>query len=614
MNALRTDSLFDGGGFSTLDEAFARFIGRIDGMASPELLVAAARVSRARGEGHICLDLAAPGDDFDESGGQAPALRPDAGRRIAAIAASPAVGRPGDRLPLILDGTRLYLFRYWEYERTLVDALKTMTADDGDAPDDARLKECFETVFPPGGRGGGPPPDWQRVAAFCAVRHRFCVVSGGPGTGKTFTAARILALLGTLSPGSPPRFALSAPTGKAAARLQEALREARATPALPPALAAILPETASTLHRLLGARPDTPHFRHDAGHPLPADIVVVDEASMVDLALFAKLVRALPPRARLILLGDKDQLASVEAGAVLGDICDTGNRHGYSAAFAASCLRVTGERVPVEDPASPGLNDHICSLERSHRFGEASGIGALSRAVNAGEGRRAADLLAEGKTDDVSWLELPRADVLIPSLEAWLDERDVRPLAAGDPADILARFKRSGILCALREGPYGVRNVNALVERILRAKGRIGPGGAWYAGRPVMVTKNDYGLGLYNGDVGVALEDPDNRGELRVFFPDAGGKVRSVPPLRLPEHETVYAMTVHKSQGSEFDDVLLILPDRDAPVLSRELIYTAVTRARRLLRIAGRKEVLLAAVERRIRRASGLRDALWGGR
>lgn len=614
MNAPWIDNLFDGGGFSALDEAFARLIGRIDGKPAPELLVAAARVSRARGEGHICIDLAAPGEDVDASGGQGAAIRSDAARRIAAIAASPAVGRPGDRLPLILDGTRLYLFRYWDYERTLVDALRAMTDDDADAPDEARLKACLEIVFPPGCRGGGHPPDWQKVAAFCAARHRFGVVSGGPGTGKTFTAARILALLAALSPGRPPRFALAAPTGKAAARLQEALREARATPELPPALAAVLPETASTLHRLLGARPGTPYFRHDAGHPLPADIVVVDEASMVDLALFAKFIRALPPGARLILLGDKDQLASVEAGAVLGDICDSGNRHGYSAAFAASCLRVTGERIPVEEPASPGLGDHICSLDRSYRFGETSGIGALSRAVNAGDVRRAEDLLIKGGADDLSWLELPRADALIPALEDWLVERDVRPLAGGDPADILARFKRSGILCALREGPYGVRNLNALAERILRKKGRIGTGGGWYAGRPVMVTKNDYGWGLYNGDVGIALEDPDNRGELRVFFPDADGKVRSVPPLGLPEHETVFAMTVHKSQGSEFDDVLLVLPDRDTPVLSRELVYTAVTRARRRLRMAGRMDVLLAAIKRRLRRASGLREALWGGR
>ena len=599
--------------FSPLDEAFGRFIHRIDGRGAPELTLAAAWLSRSRAEGHICLDLEATPEDGLPAAGEALPPRPEAERWKALLETSPAVGRPGDRLPLILDGTRLYLFRYWAYEYAVVRTLKTLAADAAGVPDGARLRAAFDCIFPPDGDVGAERIDWQKVAAFAAARHRFAVVSGGPGTGKTFTVARILALLVAQDPGRPPAIALAAPTGKAAARLQEAIREAKATLALPPALGAAIPETASTLHRLLQSRPGTPYFRYHADRPLPADIVVVDEASMVDLALFAKLTGALRPHARLILLGDKDQLASVEAGAVLGDICDTGRDHGYSRAFAEACRRATGERIPAEDTASPGLSDRIVSLRKSYRFGETSGIGALSRAVKAGDASQAGAIVRGEGSGDIAWRDLPPPEALPQLLAAWIAAHDVALPTAGDPAELLERFGRARILCAPREGPYGVRHVNLLAERFLREKGRIGGGGPWYAGRPVMVTKNDYGLGLFNGDIGMALADPEHRGDLRVFFPAGGGKVRSFPPLRLPEHDAVYAMTVHKSQGSEFDDVLFLMPDRDVPVLTRQLVYTAVTRARRTLWIAGREEIFAAALSRHLKRASGLRDALWGG-
>ncbi|MDD4339304.1 MAG: exodeoxyribonuclease V subunit alpha [Syntrophales bacterium] len=597
--------------FSPLDEAFGRFIRRIDGRDAPELALAAAWLSRSRAEGHICLDLGArPEDGFPVAGEGLPA-RPEAERWNALLETSPAVGRPGDRLPLILDGTRLYLFRYWAYEQAVVRTLDTLAVDAAGVADEARLRAAFDCIFPP--NGGAERIDWQKVAAFAAARHRFCVVSGGPGTGKTSTVARILALLVAQDPDRPPAVALAAPTGKAAARLQESIREAKATLALPPALGAAIPETASTLHRLLQSRPETPYFRYHADRPLPADVVIVDEASMLDLALFAKLIGALRTRARLILLGDKDQLASVEAGAVLGDICDTGRAHGYSPAFADACLRVTGERIPADDVSAPGrLNDRIVSLRKSYRFGETSGIGALSRAVNAGDASRAGALIRDAGTGDVAWRELPPPEALPRLLAAWIGTHDIAPPTAGDPAELLERFGRARMLCALREGPYGVRHMNLLAERVLRETRRIGGGSLWYAGRPVMVTKNDYGLGLFNGDIGIALADPEHRGDLRVFFPAGGGRVRSFPPLRLPEHESVYAMTVHKSQGSEFDDVLFLMPDRDVPVLTRQLVYTAVTRARRTLWIAGREELFAAALSRHLKRASGLRDALWG--
>jgi len=605
---------FDGDakqGFSELDTQFARLVERIAGAESPEVSLAAALASRARVEGHICLDLA------DTAGLVSPAQEggsrrfPPLERWLDRLGKSPAVGRPGDWRPLVLNGTRLYLYRYWDYERRLAEGLRSRAADDPGKMDDALLREGLRRLFPP----GGDKTDWQKAAAFTAVTKRLCVLSGGPGTGKTYTVAKILALLLEQS-GTGFRIALAAPTGKAAARLQESIRGVARTLPCPESVRTRIPDEASTVHRLLGSLPGTASFRHDAAHPLAADAVVVDEASMVDLALFSRLVQALPARTRLILLGDRDQLASVEAGAVLGDICDTGRDHGYSRRHREQYGELTGEELPPADPREKdeAMGDCIVGLRKSWRFGEDSGIRAASLAVNAGEGRRALDEARSGRFADLCWLELPRPEALQRFLEEHLGEWPGDFREAADPESSLTLLDRFRILCALREGPYGVAAVNGLVERILRRRGIIRPEGRWYAGRPVMITRNDYTLRLFNGDVGMILPDREAGGELRAFFRSPDGSLRSLPPSRLPEHETVWAMTVHKSQGSEFDRVLLVLPDRDAPVLTRELLYTAVTRARKRIGICGRQDVFTAACARRIARFSGLRDALWGPR
>ncbi|HOI73372.1 MAG TPA: exodeoxyribonuclease V subunit alpha [Syntrophales bacterium] len=606
---------FDGDakqGFSELDIQFARLAERIAGAESPEVALAAALASRARVEGHICLDLAdaaglvAPAQDGDSR--RFPTLE----RWLDRLGKSPAVGRPGDWRPLVLDGTRLYLYRYWDYERRLAEGLRSRAADDPGGIDDALLREGLGRLFPPGGDG----TDWQKAAAFTAVTKRLCVLSGGPGTGKTYTVAKILALLIEQAGGSDCRIALAAPTGKAAARLQESIRGVARTLPCTDSVRSRLPEEAATVHRLLGSVPGTSLFRHDAAHPLAADAVVIDEASMVDLALFSQLVQALPARTRLILLGDRDQLASVEAGAVLGDICDTGREHGYTRRHRERYGELTGEKLPPADPREEdkAMGDCIVGLRKSWRFGEDSGIRTASLAVNAGEGRRALDEARSGHFADLHWLDLPRPEALQRFLEEHLGEwpGDFRDNAAPESSlNLLDRFR---ILCALREGPYGVSAVNGLVERILRRRGIIQPEGRWYAGRPVMITRNDYTIRLFNGDVGMILPDREAGGELRAFFRSPDGSLRSLPPSRLPEHETVWAMTVHKSQGSEFDRVLLVLPDRDAPILTRELLYTAVTRARKRIAICGRQDVFTAACSRRTARFSGLRDALWGPR
>jgi len=596
--------------FSPLDVHFASLMAGLSGKGTQELFLAAAMASHYRGEGHICFDLSSmAGKRLQEDSPDSPAC-PKLGEWLSILGREEVVGKPGEYRPLILDGSRLYLYRYWDYEKKLVDNLKARIVNDPVKINQELLKDGLKRLFPNSRPG---EIDWQEVAAFACTLKRFCVISGGPGTGKTFTVAKILALL-LEQKTQPLRIALAAPTGKAAARMQEAIKNARAGLNCPEHVKAAIPAEASTIHRLLKTIPNSPYFRFDAKNPLPADVVVVDEASMVDLALLSKLVQAIPPCSRLILLGDKDQLASVEAGAVLGDICDTGNDHGFSRHFSGLYKKVTGEKIGegVDKQGEPGMEDSIIQLRKSYRFGSSSGIGEVSRVVNEGEGARAVQLLKSGSYGDIQWRELPRPEALPAVLKERILEGFTPYLKESDPGKVFDLFNRVRILGAVREGPYGVNTLNLLVEKILRDEGLIKREGRWYRGRPILIARNDYNLRLFNGDVGITLPDHEAKGELRVFFPGPEGIPRKFPPLRLPDHETVFAMTVHKSQGSEFEQVLFLMPDRSIPVLTRELIYTAITRAREKVEVWGKEEVFQEAVSRRIERISGLRQALWG--
>jgi exodeoxyribonuclease V alpha subunit len=596
-----------------IDRHFAALMGRLS-HDEPELKLAAALVSYYRRQGHIYLDLEA----FDREGplekvpGEfgSPAFPPPSSW-VKRLKASPAVGKPGDFTPLVLDDHgRLYLLRYWEYETELAQAILRRAKETAPAVDGKTLKEALARLFPqePGGE-----VDWQMAAAFAASRRRLCIISGGPGTGKTRTAVVLLALLLEQNPSA--RVALAAPTGKAAARLQEAVKNAKAGLPCAQQTKDRLPEEASTIHRLLGSIPDSAYFRHDAGNPLPFDVVVVDEVSMVDLALMAKLVAAVPPSARLILLGDKDQLASVEAGAVLADLCNTGEQLKFSKEFIGRYAGVTGQTLSA-DSASTGsgdLADCIVELRKNYRFGQESGIYELSQAVNDGDADRAIDVLqkASGAAGSQAvWKILPEPSALKAALKATVLDNYTPYLKAAGPAEAMQRFGHFRILCALRGGPYGVENLNRLVEQILAEAGLVDPSATFYAGRPVLITRNDYNLRLFNGDIGVLL--PDTQKGLRAFFAGPEQAVRDFLPLRLPEHETAYAMTVHKSQGSEFERVLLILPPAESPVVTRELVYTGLTRASNHVELWGREPALRGAIAKRINRSSGLRDALWG--
>jgi exodeoxyribonuclease V alpha subunit len=585
--------------YRDIDRMFADFLCRLDGEGDETLRRVALDVSSATGEGHICLDLA-------EAYGAA------AAETAALLAESGAVAGPGRVAPLILDGdNRIYLYRYWKYEQELAGALRAMASERVAGIDRDLLRDGLHRLFgPPGGEG----PDWQRVAAAASLRSRFSVISGGPGTGKTTTVVKILVLLLEQAKGARLHIALTAPTGKAAARLRESIRKAGERLREKTDVMERIPDDVSTIHRLLGVIPGSCRFRHDADTPLPHDVVVVDEASMVALPLMAKLVAALPRHARLILLGDRDQLASVEPGAVLGDICRRGCEHRFSPEFSAYLDEVTGAS-PVCDADRKGispLTDSLVVLRKNYRFGSDGAIGVISRAVNEGDADTVLGELHGPGDGEVIRKDVPSAELLPTALEERVLEGFRGYLEKEDPAEALASFDRFRILCAVRKGCHGVSGVNRAVEGILAAHRLIAPDRTWYRGRPVMVTVNDYTVRLFNGDIGITLPDPDRPDTLAVFFPAEGGGVRKVSPLRLPEHETVFAMTVHKSQGSEFDGVLLVMPPADSRVLTRELLYTGITRARESVEIWCGEEMLRAAVDRRVDRRSGLQRALWG--
>ncbi len=535
--------------FSALDRQFGDFLQRLAGGTAAEVRLVAMCASRARAQGHVCIPLG-------EIAGATTARTAASLRKK--LRDSSVVGEPGDFTPLILDQEdRLYLRRYWEYEQQLAAAILQRT----EAPRPGSL---------------GEESDPQEAAAARAVTNKFTVITGGPGTGKTWTVMKILARLSAQPDGASLRIALAAPTGKAAARLTEAVRAVRQN------------LEATTIHRLLGFLPGSPAFRYDAEHPLTADVVIVDEASMVDLALMAKLVAAVRPNARLILLGDRDQLASVEAGSVLADVC--------AAAESAA-------------PGEP-LHGAVVELCQNYRFAESGGIFRVSTAVNAGDADTAIAALQDEAAVETQWRPLPPANKLAGALREKVIAAFRPVLDTDDPLEALSGLQRFRILCAVRHGPFGVENLNEMVEETLAGAGLFAPQHAFYRGRPLTVTQNDYNLGLFNGDSGIILPDPGGDGELRAFFLSADGRLRRFLPSRLPQHETAFVMTVHKSQGSEFSEILLLLPETDSLLLTRELLYTALTRARKQVEVWATERVLRAAITRRVTRISGLQDAL----
>lgn len=607
MSLLR--ELQRGGVLRPLDEALVDALRRLQPDTPDEVLAAAALASLAVAQGHAAFDPARPQPFVD---GALP--WPDAQDWLRQLAQSPLVARPespeaeAQAAPLALEHGLLYLRRYREYERRLAVQLRRIAAVPVEQAGLDAIAPLFAILFPPvdaaAMTAAAQGDDHQARAAALALRRNLLLVTGGPGTGKTTTIARLLVLRIALTMQAgrdPPRIALAAPTGRAAERMAESLQRATAAMralGVDEALLAGLPASASTLHRLLGTIPDSPVFRHGADNPLPCDIVVVDEASMVDLPLMCKLAEAVADGTQLVLLGDADQLPSVEAGDVLAAILRAAGAGDALAREDADALRGLVGDVKVDADAN-GLRGHRVHLQRGWRQSDSLQLAPLAEAVRAGDAAEALRLLRGGQLANVQFHEgvddpLRAHPQLLEHFRALAQETD--------PVRALARANRVRLLTALRNGAQGARGLNARIEAALSGQ-RLGSPPAWFPGRLLLVTENSYRHGLFNGDVGICLRD-DKDVPLAWFAGNGGLRAFHLPAL--PAHDSAFAMTVHKAQGSEFDEVWLQLPDGDSRVLSRELVYTGLTRARIALHVAGSAEVMAAALARHAARVSGL--------
>jgi exodeoxyribonuclease V alpha subunit len=624
----RLGPLADSGDLEPVDVHVTAMLASRFGESDPDVMLAAALAIRAPRHGHVCVDLrsvqpaAASNGTADEGESIADSVPKARDQWLAKVAASVLVRPPGDgNTPFVLRGDLLYTDRYFAYEAVLLEALRERFVQERPVADQPLLQRGLGVLF-------GGSSERKRTAAAMALKRGLAVISGGPGTGKTWTVRNLLTLVFAQSMtdgvGAVPRVALAAPTGKAAARVATSIRQGLdehlqlAAGALPDgcevdALRAFLEGAIpSTVHRLLGWRHDSAtKFRHDRSEPLPFDLVVVDETSMVDLPVMAKLIDAIPPHARLVLLGDRHQLASVEAGTVLADICGSGE-------------------------GGVGPHDAVVFLTESRRFGADSGIGKFATTTVDGQVDQAMERLPLWGPNEPGPLELSGGEVVGPDLgrlphkrgggfpaaierlvlagyRSYLDRLRAGP-RPGETlqalhAEVLRLFDAFRVLCAHRAGRLGAEGMNQLVGELLSAEGLITRSGSWWLGRPVMVTRNDYSVGRFNGDIGIVVRDDE--GAWAVAFPGSDDGVTWLAPVRLPEHQTVFAMTIHKSQGSEFTDLLVVLPDRPSPVLTRELIYTGVTRAKKRVTVLADEAVLRHGLARRVQRASGLGEVLW---
>jgi len=527
----------------------------------------------------------------------------------------------GDHKPLQLFNQRLYFSRLAGYEQTLAQRLLAMSERQLNI-DDAVLAQLLNRYFP-----DNPTLDidWQKVACAIAATKGFSVITGGPGTGKTTTVTKLLAILQSLYQAAPLSIKLVAPTGKAAARLTESILGAKnKLTEIPADINALIPQSAQTIHRLLGVKPFTNKFRHDKSNPLHVDVLIIDEASMVDLSLMAKLIEALPAHARLILLGDKDQLASVDTGSVMSDLCQglvLGQTPQYSKARCEQlnkvCFNGTA-KLGVQTQSEFKLADCIAFLQHSYRFDAQSGIGQLALAVNTND-RGILNYVEQHSTQghfsdvilDYDFVSTPIEKLINSAASHYGDYLTL--IAQGESvAKVHEAFARYQLLAAVREGDYGVNSLNQRIERVLQQQGLISvnPNQRHYTGMPIMISQNDYQLKLFNGDIGILM--PDDSGQLKALFIDEQGNERAFSPARLPAHDKVYVMTIHKSQGSEFSYTAMVLPPlKQASVgINRQLVYTGITRAKQTFELVADKKVLQLAMGKSVSRASGLYERL----
>ncbi len=597
-----------------IETHFADLIQRLAGKSCREVKLAARLVSNQCGDGHACVDLASragspiPDDWLFWSGLK---FFPSLHSWRQKLEESGVVGPPGTFSPLILsENNKLYLQRYFLYENRVAEYVRRNGLKVDGSVNHAILQRGLKQLFEVRENG----PDWQQIAAIGAVYKPFCVVSGGPGTGKTTTVAKIIALLADQKKGLLFRVALAAPTGKAAARLNDSIRSVDAGQGAEIFDREEVSFCPGTLHRLLNLRPGAREGQLKTNSPLPFELIVVDEASMVDLPLMARLMTAIADDAHLILLGDRQQLASVEPGSVFGDLCPDNILDKFSGSFCSIVHGLTGTKLPSKTDGSsgPALADSVIQLRKNYRFSSDSGIRRVIDAIRSGDGVHALAVFDDNNHQDIIWHDVPPPKQL-PEVVSDLAGRGILEPIIGDYDRVsFAALEDSCLLCALRKGPYGVEEINRLIQRILIKKGKVPIGAAIFPGLPLMVIKNDYSLGLFNGDVGLVVNDKTVPEGFSVLFPGGKDGPKKIAPALLPPYEPVFAMTVHKSQGMEFNHVCFMLPDRSSPVLTRELVYTAVSRAREKVEVWGRRDVFIEAVNKRVSRESGLGASLWG--
>ncbi|PID47035.1 MAG: exodeoxyribonuclease V subunit alpha [Proteobacteria bacterium] len=602
--------------FSSIDLHFAEFMARQSGSTVSEelenaLFVTAALLSRAVQQGHICLsrtDLENERQILETKGIGFQKNDLDLVARSDGVALAEEV-RKGEVKPLVLAGGSLYLYRYFQYEENMMARLdhfsgtRELNAAEREVVsrhlNDSRLFQQAKGVL-----------NWQKVAAFYSVKNRLSIISGGPGTGKTTTLAKILCMLYEMNPTL--KIALAAPTGKAAARMGEAVVHIKKMmleqiPEMEEAIGRIPEDTGLTIHRMLGTRQHSLQFRYNREKRLPHDVVIVDECSMIPVPLMSKLLDAVRDDARLILLGDKDQLASVEAGRCFGDLCDSSAINTFSKELADEYVSFSGEVLPTCKEKRRSL----VQLQQSYRFPDASAVGRISRLINRGDRASAGEAyelaVSEASSKDdipVIWHENGDHRQMLKELEPLILSNFSQVVAAQSAQQALRALAAFRVLACVKKGPYGVNQLNSAIEAILEKNKLIDRAEPFYENRPVMVLQNSYAAQLFNGDIGIVRSDP--AGHKRVYFPPlSDGEERSFLPSVLPEHETVFAMTIHKSQGSEFDSVMLVLPIHESPVLTRELLYTGITRTKGRVELFSTRRMFIAAAVRKVARNSG---------
>ncbi len=598
--------LADNGDISRLSYFFACFIAEhsatdVDGL----LAFSAALVSQNNQDGDVCVELDEYLDrPFFNSDHVAPDYLPsgiESEQWRQSLLDSRCVGEPGDETPLILDDGRLYLNRYWHYESSIAESIASRLQISPEINSDI-LRSQLGQLFPEPDNQATLDP--QKLAVTLAAMRHFVVISGGPGTGKTTTVIKILVLL--LSQQPTMRIGLAAPTGKAAANMIDSIQALKEDSIIDPGLRDLIPLQATTIHRLLGY--NNHRFRHSAGNPMALDCLVIDEASMLDLTLAYRLLDALPAQARIILLGDRDQLASVAAGNVLGDITGHGRAIGYSQSqrqTLTSILECPPQNIPQAESPCP-ISDSIALLTRGYRFSQDSDIGRLANLINQGDSVAAIELLKQS-TSGLSW-QTPSENSSELTIPDWVLDSFRAVVSSETVLQALEEFDRTRILCAVHRGPSGVNEINRLITDQVRSHQAFNSDDN-YQGKPILITANDYELNLFNGDTGLLWRD--EAGVLIACFRDDEQNIRRLPIYSLPNHVTAWAMTVHKSQGSEFESVFLVLPDNEESLaVSREIIYTGVTRANRNLLVHGSSNVLIASIQRITRRSSGLAQRL----